>query len=116
MTTEPPLNWAMICLARLPLPIYTKAMNLESEEFFIGTVMLVLHYCMGRVTITPQGEVLSENKNIIPGLHAVGKVTGGVHSSNQLGSNSLLECAMFGSIVGQAIPIHAIMGDAVTLE
>lgn len=70
--------------------------------------MPVLHYCMGGVTITPQGEVLNENKKIILGLHAVGEVTGGVHGSNWLGSNLLLECALFGSIVGQAIPIHAV--------
>ncbi|KAL7570465.1 hypothetical protein ACA910_004250 [Epithemia clementina (nom. ined.)] len=44
---------------------------------------------------------------VIPGLYAAGEVTGGVHGENRLAGNSLLECTVFGRIIGQEIPIAA---------
>jgi hypothetical protein len=35
-------------------------------------------------------------------------VTGGVHGNNRLGGNSLLECTVFGSIVGERLPIASL--------
>ena len=60
---------------------------------------------MGGLTIDKVGNVLDKDKHIIPGLHAVGEVSGGVHGDNRLGGNSLLECTVFGTIVGKKIPI-----------
>mmetsp|Transcript_34338 Transcript_34338/g.72249 ORF Transcript_34338/g.72249 Transcript_34338/m.72249 type:complete len:1299 (+) Transcript_34338:130-4026(+) len=79
--------------------------DLATEVFYAGTVTPVLHYCMGGLTIDKEGSVLDEDKNIIPGLHAAGEVSGGVHGDNRLGGNSLLECTVFGTIVGKKIPI-----------
>jgi len=81
--------------------------DFDNEVFFAGTVTPVLHYCMGGITIDTEGNVLDENKRPIPGLHAAGEVTGGVHGDNRLGGNSLLECTVFGTIVGKKIPIRA---------
>lgn len=79
--------------------------DLSSEVFYAGTVTPVLHYCMGGLTIDKDGNVLDEKEEIIPGLHAAGEVSGGVHGDNRLGGNSLLECTVFGTIVGKKIPI-----------
>lgn len=80
--------------------------DFEQETFLIGEVTPVLHYCMGGIAIDAAGHVLiNENGKRIWGLHAAGEVTGGVHGNNRLGGNSLLECAVFGSIVGESIPI-----------
>jgi len=79
--------------------------DLAKEVFYAGTVTPVLHYCMGGLTIDNDGSVLDEDKNIIPGLHAAGEVSGGVHGDNRLGGNSLLECTVFGTIVGKKLPI-----------
>ena len=46
---------------------------------------------------------------VIEGLSAAGEVTGGVHGNNRLGGNSLLECTVFGSIVGLRVPIASQM-------
>jgi len=80
--------------------------NLMDETFFAGTVTPVLHYCMGGLTINKEGNVLDENQQVISGLHAAGEVSGGVHGDNRLGGNSLLECTVFGTIVGKRIPIR----------
>lgn len=80
--------------------------DLIGETFYAGTVTPVLHYCMGGLAIDKDGSVVDENNNRIPGLHAVGEVSGGVHGDNRLGGNSLLECTVFGSVVGKKIPIQ----------
>lgn len=79
--------------------------DLNKEVFYAGTVTPVLHYCMGGLTIDEEGSVLDEERNVIPGLHAAGEVSGGVHGDNRLGGNSLLECTVFGTIVGKKLPI-----------
>jgi flavocytochrome c len=81
------------------------AESLEEEEFLLGKVSPVLHYCMGGLNIDTDGNVLDENRQILPGLHAAGEVAGGVHGSDRLAGNSLLECLVFGSIIGKKIPV-----------
>ena len=41
----------------------------------------------------------------IKGLYGAGEVTGGLHGDNRLCGNSLLECTVFGRIVGNIIEI-----------
>jgi succinate dehydrogenase/fumarate reductase flavoprotein subunit len=86
--------------------------NLDNETFYAGTVVPVLHYCMGGLTIDVAGRVLDRNNKIIPGLYAAGEVTGGVHGDNRLGGNSLLECTVFGTIIGKSITIMSRESDS----
>jgi flavocytochrome c len=79
--------------------------DLDTEEFYVGSVVPVLHYTMGGLTINTCGEVLNEEKKPIPGLYACGEVAGGVHGSNRLAGNSLLECLVYGRIVGNSISL-----------
>jgi cytochrome b involved in lipid metabolism len=79
--------------------------DLNTETFVVGAVGPALHYCMGGITIDTEGNVMKENGTLVEGLHGAGEVTGGVHGENRLGGNSLLECAVFGSIVGKKIPV-----------
>lgn len=81
------------------------AEDLINESFYVGTVTPVLHYCMGGIKINPECSVIREDGTVIEGLHAAGEVTGGVHGANRLGGNSLLECTVFGTVVGQKVPI-----------
>lgn len=94
-------EWGKVSFRGVPSP------DLENETFYVGTVTPVLHYCMGGVTIDEDGNVLNENQEIIHGLHAAGEVSGGVHGNNRLGGNSLLECTVYGTIIGQKIPIQS---------
>ena len=78
-------------------------MNDEDVVLYVGKVEPVLHYCMGGVKINPGGQVLSTSGSIITGLYACGEVTGGIHGENRLGGNSLLECTVYGRIIGQEV-------------
>lgn len=88
--------------------------DLDSEVFYAGRVTPVLHYCMGGISIDTEGNVLDESGITIPGLHAAGEVTGGVHGNNRLGGNSLLECTVFGSIVGKKIAVKKVPSNVLT--
>lgn len=79
--------------------------DLSQETFYVGKVTPVLHYCMGGIKIDTEGNVLRADGTVIKGLHAAGEVTGGVHGNNRLGGNSLLECTVFGTKVGQKLPV-----------
>jgi aspartate oxidase len=61
---------------------------------------------MGGISIDAEGNVLNASGEIIHGLHAAGEVSGGVHGVNRLAGNSLLECTVYGTIVGKKIPIR----------
>jgi cytochrome b involved in lipid metabolism len=70
---------------------------------------------MGGIKINPQGQVFSTQGGKISGLHAIGEVTGGVHGNNRLGGNSLLECAVFGRMVGKHIPVQGYRDESLSL-
>jgi len=70
---------------------------------YAGRIVPVLHYTMGGIRMGADGSVLRDDGSVIPGLHAAGEVTGGVHGNNRLGGNSLLDCTVFGSIVGNKL-------------
>jgi succinate dehydrogenase / fumarate reductase flavoprotein subunit len=62
------------------------------------------HYTIGGIPVTNKCEVFSDETLIVKGLYAAGECAStGVHGANRLGCNSLLECAVFGTIAGKAM-------------
>ena len=55
------------------------------------------HYVMGGVEVDPDTQ-----QSTVPGLFAVGEVSGGMHGSNRLGGNSLSDLLVFGMRAGVA--------------
>merc|ERR1711971_230659 len=72
------------------------------DAFNVAIVTPVIHYCMGGLEINDDSEVLGSGGNIIGGLYAGGEAAGGVHGSNRLGGNSLLDCVVFGRVSGRS--------------
>ena len=68
----------------------------------MGVVTPVIHYCMGGLKMNPDAEILQANDAVIPGLFSAGEAMGGVHGSNRLGGNSLLDCVVFGRVAGRS--------------
>jgi succinate dehydrogenase/fumarate reductase flavoprotein subunit len=54
-----------------------------------------VHFHMGGVTVNGKAETS------VPGLYAAGEICAGVHGANRLGSNSLTELWVFGTIAGR---------------
>jgi succinate dehydrogenase / fumarate reductase flavoprotein subunit len=66
------------------------------------------HYVMGGIPTNIQGQVLSNNTDIVPGLFAAGECACvSVHGSNRLGTNSLLDINVFGRRAGLAAAAYA---------
>ncbi len=63
-----------------------------------------IHYCMGGIPVNTDGKVRSSNDGFVEGFFAAGETSCvSVHGANRLGSNSLLECVVYGRRTGAAI-------------
>ncbi|MBO0350758.1 FAD-binding protein, partial [Phormidium pseudopriestleyi FRX01] len=62
------------------------------------------HYSMGGIPVNTEGQVRSGPDGFVEGFFAAGECACvSVHGANRLGSNSLLECVVYGKITGAAI-------------
>ena len=73
-----------------------------NDYIYIGVITPSIHYCMGGLTMTENGELIKTDGKIMNGLFGAGEVTGGVHGGNRLGGNSLMECGVFGRRAARA--------------
>jgi len=81
----------------------TKAMiSLDKGPYYAVAQWPAVHFCMGGLRINAKTEVIDVFGSPIPKLYAAGEVTGGIHGSNRLGSNSIPTCIVYGRIAGRA--------------
>merc|ERR1712084_45693 len=73
-----------------------------NDEFHIAIVTPVIHYCMGGMKINPDAEAMGSGDKVVHGLYSAGEAAGGIHGSNRLGGNSLLDCVVFGRVSGRS--------------
>jgi len=73
-----------------------------NDGFHVAIVTPVIHYCMGGLKINDGAECLTEAGNVVEGLYGSGEAAGGIHGSNRLGGNSLLDCVVFGRVSGRS--------------
>ncbi|MGH8001556.1 MAG: succinate dehydrogenase/fumarate reductase flavoprotein subunit [Brasilonema sp.] len=63
-----------------------------------------IHYCMGGIPVNTEGQVRSSGDALIDGFFAAGETACvSVHGANRLGSNSLLECVVYGRRTGSSL-------------
>jgi succinate dehydrogenase / fumarate reductase flavoprotein subunit len=63
-----------------------------------------VHYCMGGIPTNTDGQVRRGAEGFVTGLFSAGETACvSVHGANRLGSNSLLECVVYGRRVGNAV-------------
>jgi succinate dehydrogenase / fumarate reductase, flavoprotein subunit len=63
-----------------------------------------VHYSMGGIPVNTRGQVRSSGEGLVEGFYAAGECACvSVHGANRLGSNSLLECVVYGKLTGSAI-------------
>ncbi|NMG09992.1 succinate dehydrogenase/fumarate reductase flavoprotein subunit [Brasilonema sp. UFV-L1] len=63
-----------------------------------------IHYCMGGIPVNTEGQVRSSGDGLIDGFFAAGETACvSVHGANRLGSNSLLECVVYGRRTGATL-------------
>lgn len=63
-----------------------------------------VHYCMGGIPVNTDGRVRRDANSLTEGFFAAGECACvSVHGGNRLGSNSLLECVVYGRRTGRSI-------------
>lgn len=63
-----------------------------------------VHYCMGGIPVNTDGQVRRSADSLVEGFFAAGECACvSVHGANRLGSNSLLECVVYGRRTGRSI-------------
>ena len=80
---------------------------LTEAPYYAIEVEPVIHHTMGGIKINSKAEVVDRSGKVIPGLYAVGEVTGGVHGGNRLGGNAVTDIIVFGKIAG-ASAVHSL--------
>lgn len=66
-----------------------------------------VHYCMGGIPVNTEGRVRRDATSLTEGLFAAGECACvSVHGANRLGSNSLLECVVYGRRTGRAVAAY----------
>jgi len=87
--------------------ILKDARPMVKPPFHAARVWPKVHYIMGGIAINEHAEVIDLEGNVVPGLHAAGEVTGGVHGGCRLGGSSIIDCLVFGRIAGKAVSSQA---------
>jgi succinate dehydrogenase / fumarate reductase flavoprotein subunit len=63
-----------------------------------------VHYCMGGIPVNTDGQVKGSADSLVEGFFSAGECACvSVHGANRLGSNSLLECVVYGRRTGRTI-------------
>ena len=77
--------------------------KLEKAPFYAAYAGMSVHHTMGGVIINSDTQVIDRRGQVIPHLHAVGEVTGGIHGTNRLGGNAICDIFTFGRLTGIAV-------------
>lgn len=80
--------------------VFTQQIN--QPPYYFGKERFDIHYSCGGLKIDEETRVLDQSGFPIPNLYAVGEVTGGIHGSDRLGGNSLIDCFVFGRRAGKS--------------
>ena len=68
-----------------------------------------VHYCMGGIPVNTDGQVRCNSNELVDGFFAAGECACvSVHGANRLGSNSLLECVVYGRRTGRTIANYVV--------
>merc|ERR1712134_132688 len=78
--------------------------KVATQPFYVAIITPVIHYCMGGLQTTVDGECIKADGKALPGLFVAGEAAGGVHGNNRLGGNSLLDCVVFGRLLAVLPP------------
>lgn len=81
----------------------TNQQAIDQPPFYLMRMRPKIHHTMGGLLINTNGQVFSEEGNLIPKLFAAGETTGGVHGATRLGSMAVTDCIVFGRRAGQKV-------------
>ncbi len=77
--------------------------RIERAPFWAGFSGMSVHHTMGGIVINKDTQVIDRYGKVIPHLHALGELAGGIHGTNRLGGNAICDIFTFGRLTGIAV-------------
>ena len=74
--------------------------TLTEGPWYACQKVVTVHHTMGGLNCNTKAQVLDWTGAVIPRLYAAGEITGGIHGTNRVGGNALLDCMVYGQIAG----------------
>ena len=75
--------------------------RIEVGPFWACYTGMTVHHTMGGLNTNVKAQCLDWTGAVIPRLYAAGEITGGIHGTNRVGGNAVLDCFVFGQIAGE---------------
>ncbi|MDO4936955.1 MAG: flavocytochrome c [Sutterellaceae bacterium] len=75
--------------------------KIEVGPFWACYTGMTVHHTMGGLNTNTKAQCLDWTGAVIPRLYAAGEITGGIHGTNRVGGNAVLDCFVFGQIAGE---------------
>ena len=75
--------------------------RIEVGPFWACYTGMTVHHTMGGLNTNVKAQCLDWIGAVIPRLYAAGEITGGIHGTNRVGGNAVLDCFVFGQIAGK---------------
>ena len=75
--------------------------RIDQGPFWACYTGMTVHHTMGGLNTNVKAQVLDWTGSVIPRLYAAGEITGGIHGTNRVGGNAVLDCFVFGQIAGE---------------
>ena len=72
--------------------------RIDQGPFWACYTGMTVHHTMGGLNTNVKAQVLDWTGAVIPRLYAAGEITGGIHGTNRVGGNAVLDCFVFGQI------------------
>ena len=74
--------------------------RIEVGPFWACYTGMTVHHTMGGLSCNVKAQVLDWQGKVVPRLYAAGEIAGGIHGTNRVGGNALLDCFVYGRIAG----------------
>ena len=75
--------------------------KIKKGPFWACYTGMTVHHTMGGLNTNVKAQCLDWTGTVIPRLYAAGEITGGIHGTNRVGGNAVLDCFVFGQIAGE---------------
>ena len=75
--------------------------RIDQGPFWACYTGMTVHHTMGGLKTNVKAQVLDWTGAVIPRRYAAGEITGGIHATNRVGGNAVLDCCVCGQIAGE---------------
>ncbi|WP_026693009.1 FAD-dependent tricarballylate dehydrogenase TcuA [Peribacillus kribbensis] len=89
------------------------ALRMDQGPFYAYPVTCGITFSFGGLHVSPEGEVLTKERQPLPGLFAAGEMIGGIFYENYPGGSGLMSGAVYGKLAGASAAGYVKQGNLI---